>query len=457
MPVGLGAVAAVQIATRNADGKRTGDSRDPSSGPDRPDNEEETLGGVEATAAQPPEPAGSAPARPLEGGGGSAQKKNPTVVDLFFMYQHPAYEFYQDVHVQIFVAILIGANFLTNVVQMQIDPGNDDNPVFNGFDWFYNIVFAIELLINMYSTWFFRFWMSSWNRFDFAVVSIGLMDQFQVPLPGPLTLLRMMRAFRVFRLFKKVKNLNKIIVALQNAVPGVVNAFVIMMIVMAIYAILAVEFYQFAGDGCHANEEDRTKFLTGRGGCIGEEYFGNFLSSLYTLFQVLTGDSWSEAIARPLMQSPDIHELVTGFFFVSFVLINAIVLINVVVAVLLEKMVSDPEEEGSDDVDSAAPDGAGVGREAAEQGGSKDQAGVVSRQRSTSSAGAQKSRDVSSLLSDVGTLRSDMRTIREEVGTVAGELNKGFDKTQDDISSMKNQLDVILAAVQQVAAARRAL
>ena len=57
-------------------------------------------------------------------------------------------------------------------------------------------------------------------------------------LPGQLTLIRNLRAFRIFRLFKRVKSLNKIIVALFKAVPGVVNAFVIMMIVMCIYAIL---------------------------------------------------------------------------------------------------------------------------------------------------------------------------------------------------------------------------
>ena len=69
-------------------------------------------------------------------------------------------------------------------------------------------------------------------------------------LPGPLSLLRLMRAFRVFRLFKRVKSLNKIIVSLGKAIPGVMNAFLIMLIVMCIYAILGVEFFKYEGTRC---------------------------------------------------------------------------------------------------------------------------------------------------------------------------------------------------------------
>ena len=81
-----------------------------------------------------------------------------------------------------------------------------------------------------YAYWLWDFWLNTpdgkkwslngWNCFDFIVVAIGWMLQLNVALPGPLKLLRLMRAFRVFRLFKRVKSLNKIIVSLGKAVPG---------------------------------------------------------------------------------------------------------------------------------------------------------------------------------------------------------------------------------------------
>merc|ERR1719456_1258156 len=127
----------------------------------------------------------------------------------------------------------------------------------------------------MYAYWLCRFWKSAWNVFDFIVVSIGLLTMFNAPLPGPFKMLRMMRAFRVFRLFKRIKSLNKIMVSLARAVPGVVNAFVILFIVMCIYSILAVEFYRDYGkEGMFTNEDGNTiPLLTSRGQDWGHEYF----------------------------------------------------------------------------------------------------------------------------------------------------------------------------------------
>jgi len=66
---------------------------------------------------------------------------------------------------------------------------------------------------------------------------------------------------------------------------------------------------------------------------------------------VLTGESWSEAIARPLVfgtddiNAPSSNSIIVSVFFVVFLLLNSVVLINVVVAVLLEKMVDETPEE----------------------------------------------------------------------------------------------------------------
>lgn len=84
------------------------------------------------------------------------------------------------------------------------------------------------------------------------------------------------------------------------------------------------------------------------------EYFGDFGKSLYTMFQVLTTESWSEAVARPLFNSNS-PTTSTGaaFFFVFFSILNGVILVNVVVAVLLEKMVDEPAPE--DDSETKEP------------------------------------------------------------------------------------------------------
>jgi len=265
--------------------------------------------------------------------------------------QEAVARFYNTVQIQVGVAVLIGANFLTNIIEKEIDPrGTKHLEVFAAFNYFYNIAFTIELIVNLYGHWWTAFWKSGWNVFDAVVVSIGLVNMMELPLPAAFGMLRMMRAFRVFRLFKRVKSLNKIIVAIVHAIPGVSNAFLILGIVMSIYAILAVELWTHMAEDCleELEETGLTRWQTPRGKCWGPEYFGTFLRSLYTFFQVLTGESWSEMVARPAVwfhYDTPLKAVGGALFFVSYVIITGFMLINVVVAVLLDKMsAAEPSE-----------------------------------------------------------------------------------------------------------------
>lgn len=273
----------------------------------------------------------------------------PMRCPLVWKYQIQTAEIYLAPTAQWAVAGLICSNFLLNLTEATIDPQKDKFAVgFGYFETFFNVAFTIELVVNMYATWFNTFWTSGWNIFDFVVVSIGLLLTFDVNLPGPLHLLRLMRAFRVFRLFKRIESLKKIMDSLVQAIPGVTNAFGILVLVMSIYSILAVEFWSLRGEnGTMRNEKgDIIPLQTLRGQNFGAEYFGNFPKAFYTMFQVLSGDSWSEAITRPMIHTDQQAEnMLTTFFFLSFVIINAIILINVVVAVLVQQMLDDPEGE----------------------------------------------------------------------------------------------------------------
>jgi len=182
-------------------------------------------------------------------------------------YQDQVGRFYNSVQVQVLVAVLITANFATNIVEKELDPaGQEHANVFKMVELCYNIAFTIELLVNLYAHWFWKFWSSKWNLFDVVVVTIGIINMMELPLPKAFSLLRMMRAFRVFRLFKRVKSLNKIIVAIVFAIPGVMNAFLILTIVMAIYAILAVEFFHDMAAGCQ--DSNASAFCSAHGSLV---------------------------------------------------------------------------------------------------------------------------------------------------------------------------------------------
>ena len=84
---------------------------------------------------------------------------------------------------------------------------------------------------------------------------------------------------------------------------------------------------------------------------FGANYFGDFARSLFTLFQILTGDNWGN-LARTLFFTYNSDESFNGafvafvaFYFVSYVVLSSWVLINVVVAVLLDKFIETDAEE----------------------------------------------------------------------------------------------------------------
>ena len=73
------------------------------------------------------------------------------------------------------MACLIAGNFLLNIVEAQISP-NEDNAVLEGFGMFFNVVFIIELAINMFSTFVREFFSDLWNWFDTIVVGVSLIS-----------------------------------------------------------------------------------------------------------------------------------------------------------------------------------------------------------------------------------------------------------------------------------------
>ena len=62
------------------------------------------------------------------------------------------------------------------------------------------------------------------------------------------------------------------------------------------------------------------------------ELFGDIGGSMFTLFQVMTFESWATAVARPIME---IHDY-AWIYFLIFILLTAITLLNVMVGIVVE-------------------------------------------------------------------------------------------------------------------------
>jgi voltage-gated sodium channel len=178
-------------------------------------------------------------------------------------------------------------------------------------------VFVLEILLKLYGrgTGFFR---EPWNVFDFVVVGIAL-----VPAAGPLSVLRALRVLRVLRLVSMVPRLRFVVEALLRAVPGISSIAALMMILMYVFAVMATGFF----------------------GERFPEWFGSVGASMYTLFQIMTLESWSMGIVRPVMD----EYAYAWAFFIPFILIATFTMLNLFIGIIVDTMQTmhsaDHEEE----------------------------------------------------------------------------------------------------------------
>ena len=164
-------------------------------------------------------------------------------------------------------------------------------------------VFVVEILLKLLAFGP-RFFRSGWNNFDFFIVAIAL-----VPAAGPFEILRALRILRVLRLLSQIPKLRAIIESLLRALPGMGWTALLLVLVFYIFAVMGTML--FAEDF--------------------PEYWGNLGLSLFSLFQIMTLESWSSGVARPMMEA---YPLI-WIYFVPFILISSFMVLNLFIAIIV--------------------------------------------------------------------------------------------------------------------------
>lgn len=171
-------------------------------------------------------------------------------------------------------------------------------------------VFVVEILAKLYALGG-RFFRNPWNLFDFFVVGIAL-----IPASGPLTVLRVLR---VLRLVSMVPRFRFVVESLLRAIPGILSIAGLLVILFYVAAVMA----------------------TGLFGTGFPDWFGSIGKSMYTLFQVMTLESWSMGIARPVM---DVYPWAWAYF-VPFILIATFTMLNLFIAIIVSTMQAMVDEQ----------------------------------------------------------------------------------------------------------------
>ncbi len=181
-------------------------------------------------------------------------------------------------------------------------------------------VFTIEILTKIL-VYRFSFFKNGWNIFDFIIVAISY-----VPTSGNLSVFR---ALRILRLFSMVPQLRKVVNALFTAIPGMMAVIGVLLIVFYVAAVLSTNLF-----GSGDNGELQI-------------WFGSIGASMYTLFQIMTLESWSMGIVRPTIE---LYPW-AWVFFVPFIIVTSFAVLNLFIGIIVDAMHSSTEEEGEAKID----------------------------------------------------------------------------------------------------------
>ena len=169
-------------------------------------------------------------------------------------------------------------------------------------------VFIIEIAIKMAYRGL-GFFKNGWNSFDFLVVSIAL-----IPASGPFAVVRALRILRVLRLLSMVPQMRTVVQAFIMAIPGMLSIVALILLIFYVSAVLATNLF-------------------------GQDFpvwFGHIGRSMYSLFQIMTLESWSMGIVRPIMELYPY----AWVFFVPFILLTSFAVINLFIGVIVDSMQS---------------------------------------------------------------------------------------------------------------------
>jgi voltage-gated sodium channel len=176
-------------------------------------------------------------------------------------------------------------------------------------------IFVVELAAKLFAQGP-RFFRNGWNIFDFIIVGVSLISG-----NGGLSVLRALRILRVLRVISVVPSLRRVVEGFVTALPGMGSVFLLMGIVFYIGAVMATKLF----------------------GASFPQWFGTLGQSGYTLFQIMTLESWSMGIVRPVME---VYPYAWAFF-VPFIMVTTFAVVNLLVGLIVNSMQDAHAEEGN--------------------------------------------------------------------------------------------------------------
>ena len=178
-------------------------------------------------------------------------------------------------------------------------------------------IFVLELVLKLL-VYRLRFFRDGWNIFDFVIVAVSL-----VPAAQSLSVLRILRILRVVSVAPRLR---RVVEGFITALPGMASVFLLMGIIFYIGSVISTQLFS-------------TDF---------PQWFGSLAQSAYSLFQIMTLESWSMGIVRPVME---VYPYAWAFF-VPFIMVTTFAVVNLLVGLIVNSMQDAHSEEADQKTDT---------------------------------------------------------------------------------------------------------
>ena len=181
--------------------------------------------------------------------------------------------------------------------------------LFASFDLSITLYFIFEISLKLFAEKNkMNFFKDRWNVFDFIIILISI-----IPLGSleSIAIARLLRIFRILRLISVNDSLKKLLTALEGAIPSILNIVLLMFIIFYIYAVLGNQFF----------------------GDLQSGLWKNFSISMLTLFRIFTFEDWTDVMYEAMEVYP-----LSWTFFISFIIINAFIVFNLFIAVIIDEI-----------------------------------------------------------------------------------------------------------------------
>uniref|UniRef100_A0A3Q3GSR6 Sodium channel protein n=1 Tax=Kryptolebias marmoratus TaxID=37003 RepID=A0A3Q3GSR6_KRYMA len=251
--------------------------------------------------------------------------------------------------------IMIMMLIIVNMVTMMVETDEQSERmefILNMINLVFIVIFTTECLIKIFALRCY-FFTVAWNIFDFVViilsiVGIVLADIIEKYFVSPtlFRVIRLARIGRVLRLIRAAKGIRTLLFALMMSMPALFNIGLLLFLVMFIYAIFGMANFAYV------------KKQDGIDDMFNFETFGN---SIICLFQISTSAGWDNLLSPIMSNSPeecDVNFINTGTntrgncgnpsvgiaFFVSYIIISFLIVVNMYIAIILENFSVATEE-----------------------------------------------------------------------------------------------------------------